>query len=88
MIEVLSHLEIISVSIPKRVSEVLWHDILCQFPHIREVSIPKRVSEVLWLPRSQGGTNEPNVSIPKRVSEVLWPALVPRIGIISHCFNP
>ena len=78
------------VSIPKRVSEVLWRagKRAIAFAVNVEVSIPKRVSEVLWLPRSQGGTNEPNVSIPKRVSEVLWPALVPRIGIISHCFNP
>ena len=37
------------VSIPKRVSEVLW---LLSLPYIYFpciVSIPKRVSEVLWL---------------------------------------
>ena len=40
------------VSIPKRVSEVLWP---ADVPKVRvasvvEVSIPKRVSEVLWPP--------------------------------------
>ena len=63
------------VSIPKRVSEVLWlmytlHDCNNQDG---TVSIPKRVSEVLWR-NSTALTvlDQVSVSIPKRVSEVLW----------------
>ena len=38
------------VSIPKRVSEVLWHPIdFIEWVVAATVSIPKRVSEVLWL---------------------------------------
>ena len=37
------------VSIPKRVSEVLWLMKLLPDLDIELVSIPKRVSEVLWL---------------------------------------
>ena len=36
------------VSIPKRVSEVLWPPSTFLRGMIRSVSIPKRVSEVLW----------------------------------------
>ena len=39
----------ISVSIPKRVSEVLWRIDAYIFVAMQTVSIPKRVSEVLWL---------------------------------------
>ena len=43
--------KVTSVSIPKRVSEVLWRQPLppAEKPRPRGVSIPKRVSEVLWL---------------------------------------
>ena len=37
------------VSIPKRVSEVLWLCLLKSVNYVKGVSIPKRVSEVLWL---------------------------------------
>ena len=37
-----------AVSIPKRVSEVLWR-YLAPLDYYGIVSIPKRVSEVLWL---------------------------------------
>ena len=39
-----------SVSIPKRVSEVLWRGYIIMIFRSQLVSIPKRVSEVLWRP--------------------------------------
>ena len=39
----------LSVSIPKRVSEVLWPNPTAASFLLLAVSIPKRVSEVLWL---------------------------------------
>ena len=64
--------KMIFVSIPKRVSEVLWRSPPQKNTRPRDVSIPKRVSEVLWPALYQSLTQNLAVSIPKRVSEVLW----------------
>ena len=61
------------VSIPKRVSEVLWLLVSCMALTKGFVSIPKSVSEVLWPVIASKRGNRLLVSIPKRVSEVLWP---------------
>ena len=79
------------VSIPKRVSEVLWLGSLGNHRYRWLVSIPKRVSEVLWLEFlfNIEGSLIPRVSIPKRVSEVLWltiSAIRPDHAFLS--FNP
>ena len=79
-----------SVSIPKRVSEVLWlySDKIQSFRDI--VSIPKRVSEVLWLSSFTHWFLHycDWVSIPKRVSEVLWQLVSTPLIQILTCFNP
>ena len=64
-------MEWFSVSIPKRVSEVLWPPIHIGLI-VPSVSIPKRVSEVLWPKSLYPPDCVRSVSIPKRVSEVLW----------------
>ena len=77
------------VSIPKRVSEVLWPDAsrVCKIPRI--VSIPKRVSEVLWPMQTHITTKSHQpVSIPKRVSEVLWPTTAEAEKPQAESFNP
>ena len=76
------------VSIPKRVSEVLWPKRPFYYTAGDGVSIPKRVSEVLWLYRVRLSERFSYVSIPKRVSEVLWPCeLAGRVRVITR-FNP
>ena len=78
------------VSIPKRVSEVLWLNSLSSAPTIdpSSVSIPKRVSEVLWLLALPLLLQRQTVSIPKRVSEVLWPHQDTILQIPHQSFNP
>ena len=64
------------VSIPKRVSEVLWQMLgnsrkLC---HLQFQSL-KGFQRFCGIGAPIGVAVKPSVSIPKRVSEVLWPKL-------------
>ena len=76
------------VSIPKRVSEVLWRAFYLPFNHRQLVSIPKRVSEVLWQKACAFHLSLGLVSIPKRVSEVLWLEIQVRQNVLLESFNP
>ena len=76
------------VSIPKRVSEVLWLLFLSQNRVNSSVSIPKRVSEVLWLSFFTPGLNILAFQSLKGFQRFCGWRNIDRAIATTGCFNP